>query len=147
MPNCDKIKSKIVEEWVELKTKHANLMQIAFVILSHARLCEIEACQMGKSCTKMKNILQHVSKCPKKVQCTTKKFLFSLCQSHKEICFDPECPVDFCREKWNHFNDNQDTKQGKSEGNGDVMSTSITTMNDRQEKKRIPFEVKRPKVS
>lgn len=101
MPTCDKIKSKILEEWLELKTKHANLMQIAFLVLSHARICEADSCQTGKSCAKMKSVLSHASKCPKKSDCRTKKFLFSLCQNHNQICLDPSCPVDFCRDKWN----------------------------------------------
>ena len=90
---------------MELKTKHANLMQIAFFVLSHARLCELDVCQMGKNCSKMKTVLQHASKCPKTTKCTTKKLLFSLCQNHNAICSDPECPVDFCREKWSRHSD------------------------------------------
>lgn len=147
------MKSKIVEEWMELRTKHAHLMQVAFVILSHARICETDSCQMGKRCTKMKSVLHHASKCPKQAECTTKKFLFSLCQSHNEICSDHDCPVDFCRDKWNRHYDVRGTKQDRNICNEDVMTTSSKLAHDSvfgiansQEEHSLRSEIGKPMV-
>ena len=121
VPNCNKIKSKVVEEWMNLRKKHNHLMRVVFVILSHARLCNANQCQLGNNCKKMKSVLQHSTKCPKKSSCPSKKFLFSLCKNHNDICVDPNCPVDFCRDKWGkkehssinggHQNDAQNTSK------------------------------------
>ena len=121
IPNCNKIKSKVVEEWMILRKKHNHLMRVVFVILSHARLCDANQCQLGNNCKKMKSVLQHSTKCPKKSGCPSKKFLFSLCKNHNDICVDPNCPVDFCRDKWGK----RDHSSINRELPNDPQSTSI----------------------
>ena len=102
VPKCDKIRSKVIEEWAKLKAKHGHLMKIAFLMLSHARLCGNADCREGICCKRMKQVIRHTNVCAKKADCKSKNFLFSLCQQHHEICTDYTCPVDFCQEKFSN---------------------------------------------
>ena len=100
IPNCDKVKVKVLGHWSNLKAKHAVLMQRAFSVLSHARICTSEVCSVGECCQKLKLHLQHMQSCENELDCGTKKCFNSLCFYHRSTCVDPNCPVDFCRAEW-----------------------------------------------
>ena len=97
VPNCDKVRLMVLEEWVTLKHKHNDMMQRVFNGLIHAKSCQDKTCDL-LLCKNIKAVLLHTHSCKENENCKTKKFIIQLCEHHQQNCTDVSCAVEFCVE-------------------------------------------------
>lgn len=98
IPNCDRVRYMVLEEWMKLKHRHHDVMTQVFQGLLHAWKCSDPSCDLIL-CENIKTVLLHTRSCSKdEKSCRTKKFIVQLCEYHQQTCIDPQCTVEFCQE-------------------------------------------------
>jgi len=83
----------------EQRRQRQRSIQLHMQLLAHAATCRNPACPSA-NCEKMKNLLQHGTKCPVKVQggCNVCRRIWALLQIHARQCRRPNCLVPKCRQ-------------------------------------------------
>lgn len=83
----------------EQRRQRQRSIQLHMQLLAHASICENAECPSA-NCQKMKNLLQHGSKCTIKVQggCNVCRRIWALLQIHARQCRRADCRVPRCRQ-------------------------------------------------
>jgi len=83
----------------EQRRQRQRSIQLHMQLLAHASICHNAACPSA-NCQKMKNLLQHGTKCPIKVQggCNVCRRIWALLQIHARQCRRADCQVPKCRQ-------------------------------------------------
>jgi len=83
----------------EQRRQRQRSIQLHMQLLAHAATCRNPACPSA-NCQKMKNLLQHGTKCAVKVQggCNVCRRIWALLQIHARQCRRPNCLVPKCRQ-------------------------------------------------
>mmetsp|Transcript_10114 Transcript_10114/g.23330 ORF Transcript_10114/g.23330 Transcript_10114/m.23330 type:complete len:1106 (-) Transcript_10114:153-3470(-) len=83
----------------EQRRQRQRSIQLHMQLLAHASICRNPECPSA-NCEKMKNLLQHGTKCTTKVQggCNVCRRIWALLQIHARQCRRPMCQVPKCRQ-------------------------------------------------